>query len=113
MVKVENMTSENTGRGVPNQFIITTPDGRYFQSYQTVIAFDPRDLEKAFYALHPGKSLKDCGLTTYPRFYLDERSWDCSTTTGKYRNRFLMDSSIKEARKHIKDGRYALVDLNK
>ena len=30
-IKVRNMIS-NAGNSVPNQFIITTPEGRYFQS---------------------------------------------------------------------------------
>ena len=39
-IKVRSMTS-NAGNDVPNQFIITTPEGRYFQSYRSTIAFKP------------------------------------------------------------------------
>ena len=39
-IKVKNMTS-GKGNEVPNQFLITTPEGIYFQSYQSTIAFKP------------------------------------------------------------------------
>lgn len=38
MAKVRNIFGR-TGHPVVNQFIITTADGEYFQSYETVIAF--------------------------------------------------------------------------
>ena len=87
-VKVENMTSHN-GNAVPNQFIITTKDGRYFQSYNSVIAFISNDGE----------------------VILDENSWDYSVTTGKYRNMFLGET-IKDTRNKIKSGEYKTADLN-
>jgi len=31
----------NSGNNVPNQFVISTPKGSYFQSYQSIIAFKP------------------------------------------------------------------------
>ena len=78
---------------VKNQFIITvrTKKGRkeIFQSYNTVIAV--RDEQG--------------------QIWLDKYKWDCSTTTGKYRNQFLGES-INETRKKIKDGIYKLADLN-
>ncbi len=74
---------------IANQFIITTNDGEYFQSYQTVIAF--RD---------------NTGKVT-----LDKNNWDYSRTTGKYRNEFLREG-IADTRKKIKSGEYALADLN-
>jgi hypothetical protein len=83
------MESSN-GNKVPNQFEIETPEGRYFQSYQTIIAFWPKQ----------GK------------IQLDTKSWDCSVTTGKYRNAFLMDDGIADTRKKIKSGEYELADLN-
>ena len=90
-IKVSNMTSTRFGGGpVSNQFEVTTPDGIYFQSYDTVIAF---------------KELKT-GKT-----YLDTNSWDYSKTTGIYRNQFL-NETIKETREKIKSGEYTLVDLN-
>ena len=74
---------------IANQFIITTNDGEYFQSYQTLIAF--RD---------------NTGKVT-----LDRDNWDYSRTTGKYRNVFLREG-IADTRKKIKSGEYALADLN-
>ena len=40
--KVENMKSSK-GNDVPNQFIITTGEGVYFQSYKSMIAFIPNE----------------------------------------------------------------------
>lgn len=85
-VKVENMTS-NSG-SVPNQFIISTDDGLYFQSYDSVIA------------------LKKDG-----KVYLDQNYWDYSVTTGKYRNKFLSEDK-KTTQKKIDSGEYILTDLN-
>lgn len=88
-VRVENMQSERSGRDVPNQFIITTDKGRYFQSYRTVIAFRP----------YGGK------------VQLDADSWDYSVTTSRYRNQFLGETT-KETLAKIQSGEYELVDLN-
>lgn len=87
-IRVRNMQSTR-GNDVPNQFIIHTAEGTYFQSYSSVIAFEPR-----------GGKLQ-----------LDENTWDCSVTTGKYRNQFLGEG-IAETRKKIENGVYELVDLN-
>jgi len=88
-VKVRNMTSNSSYTPVKNQFVIETPDGTYFQSYETVIAFRDNN----------------------GNVWLDSRSWDYSMTTGKYRNQFLgMDR--KETEKAIKSGEIQLVDLN-
>jgi hypothetical protein len=87
-VKVENMQSNN-GNDIANQFVIRTETGRYFQSYNSVIAFI--DFE---------------GKVT-----LDENYWDYSKTTGKYRNQFLRESKA-ETEKKIKAGIYTLADLN-
>ena len=87
-VKVRSMVSPKSGRPVANQFIIMTPQGRYFQSYGTVIAFIPLS--------GPIQLDKD---------------WDYSVTTGKYRNEFLGEG-IAETRKKINSGEYQLVDLN-
>jgi len=43
--------------------------------------------------------------------FLDEVYWDCSKTTGKYRNLFLREDK-KETENKIKDGVYKLVNLN-
>lgn len=89
-IKVKNMTSRNSGREVPNQFIIITDEAQYFQSYSTIIARIPFDGSKR---------------------QLDEDSWDYSVTTGKYRNQFLGENK-KETERRIKEGKYELVDLN-
>ena len=78
------------GNKVPNQFLITTEHGQYFQSYQTIIA----------YTQHKTGST-----------YLDKSLWNYSRTTGKYRNIFLNESK-KETEKKIASGIYKLVSLN-
>jgi len=88
-MKVQNMTSA-TGRSVPNQFIITDGEVQYFQSYKTIIA--KRD-------------------TSTGKTWLDAGSWDYSTTTGKYRNRFLGQNKA-QTEKLIKSGEIQLVNLN-
>ncbi|MCK9561034.1 MAG: hypothetical protein M0R44_11385 [Candidatus Marinimicrobia bacterium] len=87
-VKVRNMRSSR-GNAIPNQFIIETDDGVYFQSYNSIIAFKRNG-----------------------RVFLDDNYWDYSTTTGKYRNIFLNETK-KETEKKIKMGVYQLVNLNK
>ena len=86
-VKVENMRS-SSGNDIPNQFLIFTEDGTYFQSYKTVIV-----------------ASTDNGV------FLDKNYWDYSKTTGKYRNMYLGESK-KETEKKIKMGIYKLIDLN-
>ena len=88
-IKVQNMQSNN-GNIIANQFIIETKKGRYFQSYNSIIAFIPY-----------GKG----------RIKLDRYCWDYSRTTGKYRNIFL-NENIKETREKIKNKEYFLTDLN-
>tara|TARA_R110002167_G_scaffold54751_2_gene155967 strand:- start:188 stop:475 length:288 start_codon:yes stop_codon:yes gene_type:complete len=90
MAKVENITS-NRGNKVANQFIFTDEIGnRYFQSYNSVIAkINPLD-----------------------QIYLDQKYWNYSNTTGKYRNIFL-NETIKDTKAKIKSGEYVLTDLNK
>ena len=88
-IKVKNMTS-GKGNEVPNQFLITTPEGIYFQSYQSTIAFKP----------YHGK------------IQLDERTWDYSNTTSKYRRSFLNGEGINETRAKIESGEYILTNLN-
>jgi len=88
-IRVQNMISQNSGREVANQFEIFTDEGKYFQSYSTLIAFKP----------YSGK------------VQLDMNSWDYSRTTGKYRNQFLRENKAETERK-IKSGQYELVDLN-
>lgn len=88
--KVESMKG-STGRDIPNQLIIDTEDGLYFQSYKSIIAFIPSDQDK--------------------RIVLDERFWDYSRTTGKYRNMFLCENK-KATQQKIDAGIYILRDLN-
>ena len=87
-MKVENMNSPN-GNKVANQFIITDNGDEYFQSYRSIIA----------------KRSKG-------KIYLDDYYWDYSTTTSKYRNKFLREG-IADTRKKIKTGEYILTNLNK
>lgn len=89
-VKVSNMEGR-TGRAVPNQFEIQTSKGIYFQSYNSIIAFKPSNGGK---------------------IQLDERFWDYSATTGKYRNHFLGEG-IAETRAKIANKEYRLTNLNK
>lgn len=72
-----------------NQFIIYTKEGEYFQSYNSIIAF---------------RGMKN--------IQLDEKYWDYSRTTGKYRNSFLNENK-QETIKRINSGEYQLVNLNK
>ena len=88
-VKVYNMTSPK-GNKVANQFEIHTNKGKYFQSYKSIIVF----------------------ISNKGQVYLDEYYWDYSTTTGKYRNMFLGNWGIDEAREKIKSGEYKLKNLN-
>ena len=86
--KVQNMTSSN-GNEVANQFEIRTDEGLFFQSYNSVIVFIPKS----------GKT------------QLDERFWDYSKTTGKYRTQFLGETK-KETEQKIASGEYVLANLN-
>jgi len=92
-VKVRNMEGRN-GNSVPNQFVIETDEGDYFQSYKSIIAFIP-----SF----------ECNDQV--AVYLDRNKWDYSVTTGRYRNQFLGETK-KETQDRIDGGEYALVDLN-
>jgi hypothetical protein len=75
---------------VKNQFIITDDNrNQVFQSYDSIIC--RRDAD---------------GTVT-----LDDKYWDYSKTTGKYRNMFL-DEKKSETEKKIKSGEYKLANLN-
>ena len=87
--KVRNIEN-SSGRAVVNQFIITTIEGQYFQSYETVIAFRP------FGGGH---------------ILIDSSKWDYSTTTGKYRNIFLGETKA-ETTKKLNEGIYKFAELN-
>lgn len=88
-IKVKNMLGPSFEKQVPNQFEITTPEGVYLQSYQTLIAFRSND----------GK------------VYLDREKHDYSNTTIRYRNRFLGMTSAG-VKKAIKEGRIILTNLD-
>ena len=88
MVKVENIISSK-GNPIPNQFIIEVDGDVYFQSYKSIIA-----------------KIDKLGNVT-----LDERYWDYSITTGRYRNIFLGENK-KETLEKIESGKYKLANLN-
>lgn len=73
----------------PNQNVLTHENGRTFQSYGTNIAHVAND-----------------GSVT-----LDQKKWDYSNTTGKYRNEFLGEKKADTQRK-IQSGEYKLANLN-
>jgi hypothetical protein len=86
MTTIRNLTSSN-GNFVPNQIVIRNESLRIFQSYDSIIV----KIEEG-------------------QVYLDERYWNYSKTTSKYRNQFLGDST-KEIETKIKSGEYILTDL--
>ena len=90
-MKVENMTSNN-GNKIANQFIIYDTDNNstYFQSYDSIII---------------QKIENECFI------YLDEKYWNYSKTTSKYRNKFL-NMTTKEIENAIKDNTILLINLN-
>lgn len=99
MVFSAHITGKN-GNKIANQFIITDTtidihgygillDCDAFQSYNSIIVV---------------KDLTD-------RIFLDEKYWDYSVTTGKYRNMFLGETK-KETQKKIDSGEYILCNLN-
>jgi len=92
-MKVENIESNN-GNKIANQFVITDDkQNEYFQSYNSMIV--KKDYE-----------------SDQVKIYLDQKYWNYSNTTGKYRNIFL-NETITETKKKIKSGEYILTDLNK
>jgi len=91
-MKVENIESNN-GNKIANQFEIRDNDTVYFQSYNSIIV---------------KKHYTDFGT----KIYLDQKYWNYSNTTGKYRNIFLGET-IKDTKAKIKNGTYILTDLNK
>ena len=90
-MKVRNITSNN-GNKIANQFEIMDNENNtiYFQSYKSIIVKHDMNLNQV---------------------YLDSYFWDYSTTTSKYRNKFLNETT-RETEKKIKDGTYFLYDLN-
>jgi hypothetical protein len=82
------MVSEK-GNDIANQFEISTPQGLYFQSYNSIIVF----------------------IDNTGQIWLDEHYWNYSITTGKYRNIFLREKR-PETEYKIKKGIYKLTNLN-
>ena len=92
-MKVANIESSN-GNKIANQFVITEKKQReYFQSYNSMIVKKNYESDQV-------------------KIYLDQKYWNYSNTTGKYRNIFLGET-ITETKKKIKSGEYILTDLNK
>ena len=89
-VKITPFDSPRSNKAVANQWVITTDEGEFFQSYRSIIAFKPYGGGKVV---------------------LDEGAWDYSTTTGKYRNEFLGEG-IADTRAKIASGQYVLANLN-
>lgn len=87
-MRVQNMTSSR-GKKIAKQFIITTDEGEYFQSYDSIICFKPNN----------GK------------VQLDPQYWNYSKTTIKYRNLFLCCTSA-EVRGRLADEVYEFKELN-
>lgn len=89
-IRVRNMESPRTGKPVANQYVITTPHGEIFQSYESIICIKDND-----------------GNIT-----LDEDNWAYSVTTCKYRSEFLGENT-QATRKKIEAGLYATANLNR
>ena len=87
-MKVTNMIS-TSGKAIPNQFVVESEKGKYFQSYKTVIALIPSD----------GSPVQ-----------LDKNHWNYSSTTSKYRNMFLGETT-KQIQEKIIKGEYILTNL--
>ncbi len=88
-LQVSNFISDS-GNNIANQFLIRTNKGKYFQSYNSMIAFVSYN-----------------GL-----IQLDSNYWDYSRTTSKYRNRFL-GLTTDQIKQQIKDKTIKLTNLNK
>ena len=81
--------------GAKNQFLIHTPEGLYFQSYDSLIAF---------------KGFENMNAEEYT--YLDINKWNFYKATKKHRNIFLGEKRTANIERKIKEGKYRLIDLN-
>jgi hypothetical protein len=88
-IKTYSMSSPRTGNPVANQFEIYTPEGKYFQSYRSIIAF----------------------VDKFGQIMLDEYYHNYSRTTSKYLTQFL-DMNTKERTNAIKNKDIILTNLN-
>lgn len=88
---IENMKSSN-GNDIPNQFIISGQyngeDYEIFKSYNSIIVMKVGD-----------------------KVFVDEKYWNYSKTTVKYRNEFLRETA-KETELKLKNGKYKFAVLN-
>jgi hypothetical protein len=90
--KVQNLTSNRSGRPVANQYEITTKDNYIFQSYNSIIAKVNRKTNQ---------------------ITLDDYYWDYSVTTLRYLKQFLNISLTKdEIKRNIDIGMYKTSNLN-
>jgi len=88
-VYVENL------EGAKNQFLIHTPEGTYFQSYDSLIAF---------------KGFENMNAEEY--IYLDINKWNSYSATMKYVKIFLGEKRTADIERKIKGGKYILINLN-
>ena len=88
-IKTYSMTSPRTGNPVANQFEIYTPEGKYFQSYRSIIAF----------------------VDKFGQIMIDEYYHNYSRTTSKYLTQFL-DMNTKKRTNAIKNKDIILTNLN-
>ena len=108
-MKVQNITSSR-GNTIANQFIIPEEGGILgnfikrdtFQSYNSIIATK---------TLWRYEDVKYQDNPKTQEIELDEKYWNYSKTTGKYRNIFLGETK-KETQAKIDNGTYKLVNLN-
>lgn len=88
-MNVYNMQSSK-GNPAPNQLLLIDNEGnKLFQSYNSII----------------------CKITKDNKIELDEKFWNYSRTTAKYRSAFL-GISTKETESKIKSGEITLTNLN-
>lgn len=109
---VSNMTSNN-GNKVANQFIIDTDDyGDNETTYWDMFEGDVLvNGVQTFQSYNSVIAMKGYDQNSNLRVVLDEKTWDYSVTTGKYRNQFLGENKA-ETLKKIKSGEYKLANLN-
>jgi hypothetical protein len=88
-IKTYSMSSPRTGNPVANQIMIYTPEGKYFQSYRSIIAF----------------------VDKFGQIMLDEYYHNYSRTTSKYLTQFL-NMNTKERTNAIKNKEITLTNLN-
>ena len=83
-MSIANMKNYS-GRNVVNQFVVTSKEGKMFQSYSTDIAFVPND----------GSPIR---LNV---------EWRSTSTTAKYRNQFL-NTTTKQIEHGLRNGDYII-----